>query len=682
MSSSRTTHSAIRRMKSQVYVEIPPSPLHTPRPSAVSLSSISHLNQPLSPTRSNIAQDATLKKRKLSNPPLPATKKSKVEITSKPHKENATAHTSSADKCTTNNPAATTNCHQCGRKKDYVDVVICTGKHVTKSGKERTCNSKYCRACIKNRYSHDAESMTAAENKKEKLSVNYTCPKCRGICNCSQCRKAKGLEPLGKQPCNVIQSNQNVEAKKPANTPPVKAHPASSHTTSSNPIQNSAPPKVQKKPVVKPLPKLSWQRLPVAISTEDVESRILIREFVLRFQDTVGKSIGKTNFEELECIVAEESMDWVSEGCAKAVILGLLGVLAGEEDSSAALVIKKAMKEIRSAGVNLTRIWSSLADLRDVLCAPDDDNKSTHSDDSESSEDRIIIEFPDPLPPPEDAQVNSVVRSTRSSTSNEAKSSITIVNSYQLVPVIVGLIETVIESYTIREELEDGTKYGKEITRDVREGIKGENEKWEKLKQTHETLPSEDAPAKIKEDRQDHKDAVQGLENALKVVLSGTVPRFGPLGTDNDGRVYWALSPGVRDREFAQSLITAASATNKSKKVRKPIRRPKSAEERATFKSWSWFLAVQGKKPSGVDVEGGDEPGWWVFWETEEIRKLASWISIRNGLDAKAEDSDNPGANATAGSGATNTHLKNLVRNLQDYSTILEWRCKGEEEML
>ncbi|KAK1232665.1 hypothetical protein PQX77_003194 [Marasmius sp. AFHP31] len=681
MSSSRTPHSAIRRMKSQVYVEIPPSPLHTPRPSAVSLSSISHLNQPLSPTRSNIAQDATLKKRKLSNPPLPATKKSKVEITSKPHKENATAHTTS--------------------DKYYVDVVICTGKNVTKSGKERSCNSKYCRACIKNRYSHDAESMKAAETKKEKIPVNYT--------------KAKGLEPLGyvaalskyeslpgsaphsKQPCNVIQSNQNVEAKKPANTLPVKTHPPSGHTTSSNPIQNSAHTKAQKKPAAKPLPKLSWQRLPVAISTGDVESRILIREFVLRFQDTVGKGIGKTNLEELECLVAEESMDWVSEGCAKAVILGLLGVLAGEEDSSAALVlrssyamtrpisnactrgsqvIKKAMKEIRSAGINLTRLWSSLADLRDVLCAPDDDNKSTHSDDSESSEDRIIIEFPDPLPPPEDAQVNSVVRSTRSSTSNEIKSSITIVNSYQLGPVIVGLIETVIESHTIREELEDGTKYGKEITRDVREGIKRENEKWEKLKQTHETLSSEDAPAKIKEDRQDHKDAVQGLENALKVVLSGTVPRFGPLGTDHDGRVYWALSPGIRDREFAQSLITAASATNKSKKVRKPIRRPKSAEERATFKSWSWFLAVQGKKPSGVDVEGGDEPGWWVFWETEEIRKLASWISIRNGLEVKAEDSDHSGASATT------MHLKNLVKNLQDYSTILEWRCKGEEEML
>ena len=354
------------------------------------------------------------------------------------------------------------------------------------------------------------------------------------------------------------------------------------------------------------------------------------------------------------------------------------------------------MKEIRSSGINLTKMWSSLYDLRDVLRAPEDDNKSTHSDDSESSEDRIIIEFPDPLPPPEGTQVDAT-RSTRS-VSNKAESSVTIVNTHQLIPVIVGLIETVVESHTIREELEDGIKRGKEITRDMREGIKRENEKWENLKQIHESLAPEVfpspsftasfsdctqvAPAKIKEDRRDHKDAVQGLENALKVALSGTVPRFGPLGTDHDGRVYWALTPGVRDREFAQSLITAASATNKSKKVRKPIRRPKSVEERATFKSWSWFLAVRGKKPSGVEVAGGDEQDWWVFWEPEEIRKLATWITIQNGLDAKVEDSDNSGAATTGGSNNVSINLKSLVKNLQEYSTTLEWRCKGEEEVL
>ncbi|KAL0577031.1 hypothetical protein V5O48_004965 [Marasmius crinis-equi] len=686
-SSTPRTQSAILRMrrKSQVYVEIPPSPLHTPRIPSTSLSTVSHLNQPLSPTRSNIAQDALSKKRKLSNPQLPATKKPKVEVTSRPHKENAMAQ-SSVDAPAVNNQTPNCYCHQCGKKRDTNDMVFCTAKHIIKSGKERPCTSKYCRACIKNRYSHDAESTQALEQRLQKIPSNYTCPKCRDICNCSQCRKAKGLEPLGKQPCSIIQTQQNVQVKVPTKTAHVNAQQSTPQASTSNPVQK---PKVVKKPVVKPLPKPKWQSLPVSLSVEDVEARIQIREFVLRFEDTVGRNIGKNNLEELESIVQfeddEPSPNWVSEGCVKAVILGLLGVLGDEEDSSAAMVIKKATKEIRSSGVNLNKIWSSLAELREALRAPDNDAKSTHSDDSESSEDRIIIDFPDPLPLPEGAESNHNIRSTRSA-STKVETSATVTCSYQLVPVVVGLIDTVVESHTIREELEEGVKQGREITRDMREGVKRENEKWEKMKQTHESLPAEAAPAKVKEDRTIHKDAVQGLENALKVVLPACAPRFQPLGTDHDGRVYWALSPGVRDREFAKSLIAAASAPATSKKVRKPIRRPKSAEERAMFKAWSWFLAVSGKRPSDADVDGGEsDEEWWVFWEPEEVKKLAGWISGRNGLDVKGEDAaEAAGATVTAtgGSNVRNQHLKTLVKNLQEYSTTLEWRCKGEEEML
>ncbi|KAF9263405.1 hypothetical protein L218DRAFT_959427 [Marasmius fiardii PR-910] len=673
-SSTPQTHSMLRR-KTQVYVEIPPSPLHTFRPSVTSPSLVSN---PLSPTRSNMPQlsDATTKKRKLSNPQLPSAKKQKQEIKSHTQKENTLA-TPSADECATTNQGPGTYCHQCGRKREFADLVFCTTIHTSvKTGKERRCVAKYCQACIRNRYSQDSESTKAAARNAQKIPSKYTCPKCRNICNCSQCRKAKGLEPLGKQSSRSgAQANGNDQVKKLVSKPkPVVKEPLLA-------LSNNQPkPIPSTKPLPKPLPKVEWQNLPVQLSLDEVEARIQIREFVLRFETTVGRNMGKVNLEELECITGNNDEDtainWVSEGCVKAVMLGLLGTLANEEDSSAAMVIQKTMKEIRSAGINLSKIWASLAALREVLCTPNDDAKSAHSDDSESSEDRIIIEFPDPLPPPDNTVINT--RSTRSASSQAASPTVAIVSTSQLIPVILGLISIVVESNTIREELDEGVKRGKEATREVREGIKNENEKWEQLKQIHEALPPEVAITKVKEDRHRHKENIQGLESSLKVVLSSSVPRFSPLGTDHDGRVYYALSPGVHDREFAASLISAASGTTKSTKGRKPIRRPKSVEERASCRSWSWFIAVWGKppslgRPSEIDdgLNGGED-GWWVFWEPEEIRKLSSWITIRNGLDAKPED----------GVGTRKQQLRNLVKNLQDYSTTLEWRCSGGEEML
>ncbi|XP_025805281.1 uncharacterized protein LOC112884118 isoform X2 [Panicum hallii] len=74
-------------------------------------------------------------------------------------------------------------CHQC-RQKTMDFAVAC--KQVKKKG---PCPIKYCRKCLLNRYGENAEE---AEGKE-----NWICPKCRGICNCSFCRKKKGEMPTG-----------------------------------------------------------------------------------------------------------------------------------------------------------------------------------------------------------------------------------------------------------------------------------------------------------------------------------------------------------------------------------------------------------------------------------------------------------------------------------------------------
>jgi hypothetical protein len=52
------------------------------------------------------------------------------------------------------------------------------------------------------------------------------------------------------------------------------------------------------------------------------------------------------------------------------------------------------------------------------------------------------------------------------------------------------------------------------------------------------------------------------IDNALKIIGSSFAPRFTSLGTDDDGRVYYALSPGVAEREAALEYLEVA-ASNK-----------------------------------------------------------------------------------------------------------------------
>ena len=100
-----------------------------------------------------------------------------------------------------------------------------------------------------------------------------------------------------------------------------------------------------------------------------------------------------------------------------------------------------------------------------------------------------------------------------------------------------------------------------------------------------------------------------------------------------------------------------------------------------------------------VDEEDGD--GWWGFTSPSEIRKLATWIAAKEGLDMrKAHGEEGKDINQTARmnpedgmniGGAkhdprkmdllgvsrrpTKNELKTLVKNLNEYADFLAWRC-------
>ncbi|KAF3856542.1 hypothetical protein F7725_017265 [Dissostichus mawsoni] len=74
-----------------------------------------------------------------------------------------------------------TTCHQCRQKT--VDTKTCC-----RSEDCRGIVGQFCGPCLKNRYGEDVKALR---------DPDWKCPPCRGICNCSLCRKREGRCPTG-----------------------------------------------------------------------------------------------------------------------------------------------------------------------------------------------------------------------------------------------------------------------------------------------------------------------------------------------------------------------------------------------------------------------------------------------------------------------------------------------------
>ncbi|CAA7397647.1 unnamed protein product [Spirodela intermedia] len=75
------------------------------------------------------------------------------------------------------------NCHQC-RQKTMAFSASCKA---TRRGKP--CPHHFCQRCLRNRYGENAAAVA--------VMADWSCPKCRGICNCSFCMRKKGRPPTG-----------------------------------------------------------------------------------------------------------------------------------------------------------------------------------------------------------------------------------------------------------------------------------------------------------------------------------------------------------------------------------------------------------------------------------------------------------------------------------------------------
>ncbi|PBK91410.1 hypothetical protein ARMGADRAFT_994204 [Armillaria gallica] len=644
-----TPASAARRFM-KVHVQIPPSPLR--------LYKRPVLASPAPTTSSCLKENTTL-------PRIPS------GMTMKRKADDQEIIGSTAKKAKpTPTDAPGVYCHQCNRKRDPADCLQCTAMQ-TRSGQviPRRCAVKFCRSCLKNRYDENLDTLKLSaglvgeEGHIKEAGYVFRCYKCRDMCNCWRCRKVKGLAPIG----NQLQIARKEGSK--SSGPKIANAVSSVNNDSKGPTSTKVHTTTVKKTKKKSMPNVAWTSLKSNLSAADAEARIFIREFVLRFAQSMGSAISKAHLEEMALIGGrgrasddDELVEWVSEPAIKSILLWLLGLLSSKEgDGSIEKLIKVCSKDIRGSGANLNKMWDSLAVLRHSI---------------ENTKGAIFI--PDPLP----CSDSAVTHNTRSSRgSNRPDNSIFIASSAQLVPVVLSLIDSVLQTQTIRTEIEDGVKLGKDQTREKQEAVRKEHERWEGMKGLTDNKKGPEAQ-ELKVKRREHKEIVESLDSALKVVSHDFSVRSGPLGTDGDGRIYWALSPGVNYRQYAMQYVSAMAAGTKKPKKGKGCTR--AGKDESPLSDWSSFIAVWGQKPrtatlltsEGDSDEDTEMDQWWGFSDPEDIRKLADWLFIVSGLEE-----DGPESPPTVGEAVRNGNsIKALVHNLKEYATVLAWRCKDDNE--
>ncbi|KAI9455425.1 hypothetical protein BJY52DRAFT_1213261 [Lactarius psammicola] len=278
----------------------------------------------------------------------------------------------------------------------------------------------------------------------------------------------------------------------------------------------SLPAKATPQPPAETLPKITWTPLPVppSFTLDRALPRIAIREFALRFGRLLDMS--RTHLEELEEIGGrrphevddadsdseqdiEVEMGWISETCLRAILLGLLNLLLTVKLKLVASEGRRQSRTPCKRSRRLVRTWVAFGAHLQTPCL---------------------------LPSTQD------YAPTRSGALNGA--GVNVATTAQLVPVVLPLIEMMLDTQAVHDELEEGVKEARERVKEEKERAKAIREQWDLRKKNGK-------PGKAA--RAEYNRSLDALEQAQRVALHAHAPRFAPLGIDHEGRTYFALTP-------------------------------------------------------------------------------------------------------------------------------------------
>ncbi|KAI5890523.1 uncharacterized protein SCHCODRAFT_02547343 [Schizophyllum commune H4-8] len=591
-------------------------------------------------------------------------------------------------------------CHQCRKKRSVEGSRRCTRllPPQGKKGIEKQCSASYCAQCLTTRYKTDVlnplPSGSCADHKHLK-SADYTwcCPKCRDICACSTCRHAKGLDPLGpsKQPKSepAKADSKSGADKVPAKTKPKpkptakpqaadqdvkgkKVAPATTERATKKTAAASRPKATA--PKTKPECTVPWRPVSGDIDFDEAVIRMNIREFALRFHQAMKPALPKVVVEEFEMLVTPSFTDapdalvpWISEPCAKAIVIGLLSMIVETREGDAKLGFQRAIKDLKQTGVTLSKVWGILEGLREYFRGPDS-GIYMHSEEEDPKR-YTKVRLPDPLPLPE-----GTVRKTRQM---KDQSGIVVAQTAQLVPVIAALAEAAGFCPAVRDVLDSSAQEIRDAIKDMRDALKVENDRWDTERKAMDGKDKAEEARK----RTAHKQNVQDIEDALKVItLSHNIRCNTLLGEDIDGREYYVLAPSLAQRDLALAFLAHKASPGMVKAKR---RRGRDLNEARALKKWSTFVAVYGKRPESAptdedDEEDGKTRGWFGFADPADIEKLAEWVKAC--AEAKPEDEEAAKKmDARASSESANDRCGPLVKGLLDFAASTRWQVKADE---
>ncbi|KAG9018163.1 hypothetical protein FRB90_012007 [Tulasnella sp. 427] len=444
---------------------------------------------------------------------------------------------------------------------------------------------------------------------------------------------------------------------------PTKAEQAA--RAAAGPTQNGVPsapaPKLivrrPRKAAAPPMP--GFKALPYAITRQEAEDRMMMREFFHRFSELLR--FPKTHRDSLDDFSRPPELNVV-----KNMFSSLLDILT--EDST-----EKDVQEVfKEARVNIRKC----SDVKELGVAVKSLRTSAPSV---------------PLPSLSNANQEKM----------HSKKPDTLESTIQLVPSVLSLIEFALQGPSIRNDVEEGIEVSKTIRATAEEKIKLEKTIWANVKKTWtdkrdsgvkaeqqarekpkegQTLPASETfdlkqwKEEFRAIENKHQTKIRRLQLGLMQQLSTNNLRFTSAGTDLDGRTYWTLS------------LPAEGA------------KAPSAEDREEFRRWAWFLAVwvpshsvspaTSRATSSTAVSDEADGIWYALGEAQEVRALIKWLDWKTAEKEKEEvaaQRSSSESNHTMSSELVakklskqpwRADMKTLSKRLEDFADFLEWKSR------
>lgn len=125
------------------------------------------------------------------------------------------------------------------------------------------------------------------------------------------------------------------------------------------------------------------------------------------------------------------------------------------------------MKDLRTAGANLNKIWATLSALQNELTS--EQHATTSGNDGDANWSNFSLSTPGDLP--------DKIAARRSSRQVDAGFHLAV--SSQMIPVLISMINHTLTTQIIREDIEQAGKDFKDWQPVVKDATKLENERWE-----------------------------------------------------------------------------------------------------------------------------------------------------------------------------------------------------------